>query len=333
MHPSFLPLLCCPKSGSDLSLSGEQLDTAGLIVSGTLKSADGTTYPIVAGVPRFVSTEDYSESFGYEWQRWSRVQFESENVGTRMTGHTTRMFDMVTGFTADKIAGKTVVEFGCGPGRFIDVVARRGGRAVGLELSSAADVARKNFAGNSNVCIVQGDILNPPFKSGAFDFGYTIGVLHHTPSPDTGLQKLVSTVKSGGTIACCVYESTGGRGLYDSPAVLAYRRFFNSLSSHWRHTLARWYAFFSAYVLYVFFAPAMRIPGLSVIAGWLSAQVFPGVYYLRDARWRVLDTFDAITPHYATTHTKEEVVDWFTKAHCSDIKQSPFGSTSLTAVK
>jgi SAM-dependent methyltransferase len=231
------------------------------------------------------------------------------------------------------IRGKTVVEFGCGPGRFLDVVATRGGRAVGLELSSAADVARKNFAGNSNVCIVQGDILNPPFKPGVFDYGYTIGVLHHTPSPEVGLQKLVNTVKSGGTIACCVYESTGGRGLYDSPAVLAYRRFFNSLSPDARHTLARWYAFFSAYVLYCFFAPAIRIPGLKVIAGWLSSRVFPGVYYLRDARWRVLDTFDAITPHYATTHTKDEVVDWFTKAQCTHITQSPFGSTSLTATK
>ena len=36
--------------------------------------------------------------------------------------------------------------------------------------------------------------------------------------------------------------------------------------------------------------------------------------WLKDPQWRVLDTFDAITPTIATTHTEEEVADWLTAA-------------------
>ena len=32
-----------------------------------------------------------------EWSRWPRVQFESENVGRPMQGHTTRMWERITG--------------------------------------------------------------------------------------------------------------------------------------------------------------------------------------------------------------------------------------------
>ncbi len=331
MHPSFLEILCCPHTRSALTLKEPEYDSNGLLISGKLYNERGDEYPIIRGVPRFVGQESYSQSFGYEWHRWSRVQFESENIGTRLAGHTTRMFDSVTDFTAQKINGGMVVEFGCGPGRFLDIVRTRGAKAVGLELSSAVDVARRNFAGDVNVLIVQGDILQPPFKNKVFDYGYTIGVLHHTPKPAHGLKQLVQLVKPGGKIACCVYESTDGKGLYDSKAVLAYRWFFNSLPAGAGHVLARWYAYFSAYILYWFFAPAFRIPGLSAIAGWLSSRLFPGVYYLRNAKWRVLDTFDAITPTYASTHTKTEVQAWFTEAGCVNTTVRPFGSTSLVA--
>jgi SAM-dependent methyltransferase len=333
MHPSFLEMLCCPKTGSDVVLENAAYDHNGLIVSGVLTSKAGAQYPIVRGIPRFVSRESYAGSFGYEWHRWSRVQFEVENIGRRMYGHTTRMFDAITGFTAQHINQKRVVEFGCGPGRFLDIVRSRGGKAIGLELSSAVEVARQNFAGDVNVCIVQGDILHPPFKANSIDFGYSIGVLHHTPAPGEALSKLVAVVKPQGAVACCVYPDNGGRGLYDSPAVLFYRRVLNALPDQARHLLARFYSYFSAYVLYWFFAPAFKLPILSTIADWLCRYVFPGLYYLRDGRWRVLDTFDAITPHYASTHTQAEVISWFTKAGCLAVKEQPFGSTSIAGIK
>src|SRR3954452_7101798 len=109
-----------------------------------------------------------------------------------MAGHTTRMWERITGITDDGVRGRMIVEFGCGPGRFLDVVRRRGGVAVGIDLSMAVEPARENFRDDPDVLIVQGDILNPPFKKGVFDFGYSIGVLHHTPDPAKGLESLSS---------------------------------------------------------------------------------------------------------------------------------------------
>ncbi len=43
-------------------------------------------YAIRNGIPRFVSDEGYSHNFGYQWNRWAKVQFENENVGRPMEG-------------------------------------------------------------------------------------------------------------------------------------------------------------------------------------------------------------------------------------------------------
>ena len=62
-------------------------------------------------------------------------------------------------------------------------------------MSVAVESARKNFAEDLNVLIVQGDILRSPFRSGVFDGGYSIGVLHHTPEPTKGLNGLAAQLK------------------------------------------------------------------------------------------------------------------------------------------
>lgn len=134
MHSRFLEILCCPITGEPLELVDAQSRSNGMIESGTLRSACGRTYPIVRGIPRFVSHEQYAASFGFEWKRWPRVQFDSENVGRPMEGHTTRMWERITGASNDQVDGKTIVEFGCGPGRFLEVVRGKGGVAVGIDL-------------------------------------------------------------------------------------------------------------------------------------------------------------------------------------------------------
>ena len=181
MHAKFLDLFCCPETRKALTLDAQVTLQNGIVWAGTLRSPSGRQYPIVRGVPRFVDREHYAASFGWEWTRWPRVQFDSENVGRPMAGHTTRMWERITGAAVEDVTGKTVVDFGCGPGRFLDVVRRKGGIAVGIDLSQAVDAARTNFGDDPDVLIVQGDLLRPPFREGAFDGGFSIGVLHHTP--------------------------------------------------------------------------------------------------------------------------------------------------------
>ena len=328
MHPKFLNILCCPETGETLSLVAEQTRPNGMVWSGTLSTRCGRVYPIVRGVPRFVSRQMYASSFGFEWTRWPRVQFESENVGRPMTGHTTRMWERIVGTDPAGIRGKTIVDFGCGPGRFLDVVRRKGGRAVGIDLSAAVDAARKNFHDDTDVLIVQGDLMRPPFRPGVFDGGFSIGVLHHTPSPESGLAALARSVRDSGWVSCCVYPK---HDFYDFDSVRRLRRIHLALKPFVGYRFALAYSYLAAFVV----APVMRHAkafGLARLTNWTERNVLVSLW-LKDVRWRLLDTFDAITPAIATTHTTAEVRGWLERAGCRDVRQTPWCPTSLAAVK
>jgi SAM-dependent methyltransferase len=328
MHPKFLDILCCPESGDSLELESHRVRVRdGMIVSGTLRSTSGRVYPIVRGVPRFVGVEHYASSFGYEWSRWPRVQFEDANVGRPMAGHTTRMWERITGVSGS-LNGQTVVDFGCGPGRFLDVVRRRGGRAVGIDLSLAVESARRNFADDQDVLIVQGDLARPPFQPGSFDGGFTIGVLHHTPDPQRGLSAMARTLAPRAWAACCVYPKDD---FYDFPSVARFRRLHHKLKPMVGYRFALAYSYFSAFAL----APAMRAAkenGLhrlvrTIERNWLVCL------RLKDPRWRLLDVFDAITPEMATTHTEAEVAAWMRAAGFENLRRTPWCPTSACGVK
>jgi SAM-dependent methyltransferase len=239
------------------------------------------------------------------------------------------MWNSITGAKAGEMAGKTAVEFGCGPGRFLDLVRSGGGRAVGIDLSRAVDAARRNFADDPDVLIVQGDVLRPPFREGVFDCGFTIGVLHHTPDPLRGVKQLARTVKPGGWIACSVYPR---RGFYSYRSVDRFRRFQNLLRPVIGHTSAIAYSYFSAYVLAPLMTRGRKVRRLARLLdtmerNWLVVLKIP------DARWRVLDTFDAITPAIATTHSSDEVRAWMENAGCTLVRPTGWGGTSMAGVK
>src|ERR1041384_3451329 len=300
MHSKYLDILCCPHSRTALRLEKEKVSSNEMVESGVLVSATGDyRYPIIDFIPRFLTGERYAKSFGYEWKRWSRVQFESENVGRPMAGHTEKMFDAIMGFSPRFLAGKMVVEFGCGPGRFIDVVRRRGAVAVGLDMSVAVEAAGKNFAHDPDVLIVQGAILNPPFRDCSFDAGYSIGVLHHTPDPGKGLEELARVVKNDGTVVCCVYPKGG---FYDFPSVATYRRIHNLVKPVLGNTPALGYSYLAAHLLYRLFSRWRRSARGQRLVSYLERHWFVNVD-IPDVRWRVLDVFDAITPSFASTHT------------------------------
>lgn len=327
MHPQFLDLLCSPDSKEPLTLEATEYGVNGLVISGSLTTPSGKRYPIVRGVPRFVDESAYASSFGYEWNRWPRVQFESENVGRPMAGHTTRMWKIQTGVNEDQLYGQTVVEFGCGPGRFLDVARRFGARAVGLDITTAVDSARRNFPDDPDVLIVQGDVFHPPFRDNVFDGGFSLGVLHHTPSPQTGVQRLTATVKPNGWVAVSVYSQDS---LYNYPSLARLRWVYRLILPLLGYRPALGYAAFSAFLV-------------SPILGWARARGIRGSWFfqrhllfavvLPDWRWSLLDAFDAITPEIATVHTHDEVESWMQAAGCSQIRTTEWGPTHLVGFK
>src|SRR6478752_5122421 len=86
--------------------------------SRSLRLEDLLTKPPVStsqGVLGFVSsTGDYCENFGEQWNRFRRIQLDS--VSSKSLSR--ERFLAETGWTADEIKGKVLLDAGCGAGRF-----------------------------------------------------------------------------------------------------------------------------------------------------------------------------------------------------------------------
>ena len=107
MNPQFLKFLCCPNTKLSLSVKIFKTFKNGNIKSGKLINSNNTFgYKIVNGIPRFANSEEYLSNFGYEWRKWSKVQFDSYNVGKIIQNHTSDMFSEITEFEESDINGK-----------------------------------------------------------------------------------------------------------------------------------------------------------------------------------------------------------------------------------
>ena len=279
-------------------------DAVGLRPAGTAWTCGGcgATFPIVGGVPRFVAEEHYTESFGYQWNRFARTQLDSAN-GTRRSRDT---FLEKTGWSLDELAGKRGLDAGCGMGRFAEVCADAGAEVHAVDLSGAVEAAFRNIGNRPNVRIYQADIMNLPFPEASFDFILSLGVLHHTPDTKTACLKLAPLLKPGGIIALWVY-STELRSFIGS-AVL--RTITCRLPQRWLLGLCR-----VAFPLY--FVHRVRWLG-RVTHKCLPTSLDP------NPEWRWLDTFDWYSPRYQWKHTYEEVEGWFREAGLTEIQRGKF---------
>jgi SAM-dependent methyltransferase len=307
MKDYHLTLLCDPNTGEDLTLSDPVYEDEE-IISGYLISSTGR-YPISRGIPRFVSDEGYSDNFGYQWNRWARVQFEDRNLGRPMQGHTTRMFETITGFSKSSLCDKYLLDIGCGPGRFTDVAVRMGARVVALDYSYAIDAAKDNFNGKSDdVLFIQGDALRLPLKENSMDCSFTIGVLHHTPSPSMGVSEAYRVTRKGGQFAIRVY---GADGFYTFPNVRFWRSLFLMLKPYFGLYPPLLYS-------YIFGTIGFVLGKIWLPLSYPLRILFPTVW-LEDYRWTILDTFDAIVTTHQSGHKPQEIDSWLRAAGFSEI--------------
>lgn len=325
MQRKFLPYLQDPLTGEALDV--EIFDADGEnILEGALHSSTNS-YPIIRGVPRFLragSRENYTKSFGYQWLRWPKVQFESENVGRSMEGHTSQMFQKITCFNYLELSNIICVDFGCGSGRFLELVSKGGGLVIGLDSSNAVESAGEIFKYDSNVLVCQADILRSPIKSNIADLCYSIGVLHHTPSFDQGVKEISRIVKPNGIVAVSVY---GPGGYYDDFIVGLYRKFFKLTRPLVGFLLPLLYS----YLVVIFTRPLIKFPRLAKALKPLLGY-FPHAQ-LPDIRWSFLDTFDSLTPEYQQGLSFYQVHQSLQRAFIGEITPSNWKGTALTGRK
>lgn len=99
------------------------------------------------------------------------------------------------------VAGKLVVDLGCGSAQAIRVLldpGTHGYRYVGADLSAAVLVGnRRTMAGE----FVQCSATEHPFVEGCADVLFLLGTLHHLPDQGDALEKMLGIVRPGGYVA------------------------------------------------------------------------------------------------------------------------------------
>ena len=168
--------------------------------SGELACAAGHRFAVDDGLPRFVRDEGYSASFGLQWQEFRRTQVDSRS-GIPLTRE---RFFSGTGWPA-RMAGETILEAGCGSGRFTEILLDTGAHVVSFDYSRAADVTHGELAARgAQVC--QASIFEMPYRRASFDRVFCYGVIQHTPDVHGAFLRLVEMVRPGGHLAVDVYD-------------------------------------------------------------------------------------------------------------------------------
>lgn len=117
--------------------------------------------------------EDVQFSFGSEWGEYDRILPEHEREFAQY-------FDLVD---LESLAGKRVCDLGCGIGRWSYFLKGRCRERVLVDFSDAIFTARRNLDDSSDCLFFMADLKRLPFRDGFSDFLFSLGVLHHLPTP------------------------------------------------------------------------------------------------------------------------------------------------------
>jgi SAM-dependent methyltransferase len=142
---------------------------------------------------------DVVKGFGDEWSRFDQLSLSVDELSS--------MFDNYFHIFPWECLPADAVGFdlGCGSGRWARLVAPRIGKLHLIDPSGAIEVAKRNLEGQPNCEFHKASVDDIPLADGSCDFGYSLGVLHHIPDPEAGLQQCVRKLKRGAPFLLYLY--------------------------------------------------------------------------------------------------------------------------------
>ena len=203
-------------------------------------------------------------SFGKEWKTFHHFS----DAEVKKIGDT--YFDIITsGMTGNE---KIAADFGCGTGRWSKYFHDKVGAIAAIDPSEAIFVAGQFLNGIDNVHLYKASIDNLPFADDYFDFGFSLGVLHHIPDTQKAMNACVKKIKPGGYFLVYLYYNLDNRGfLYKTLFFLS--SLVRRLVSRMPYGLKKWVCNFLAVVFYMPFVLFSRLLRLMRVPGKVRSRV------------------------------------------------------------
>lgn len=248
--------------------------------------------------------EDVLRTFSREWLDY---EWDGQSYWNMTPEHTYRCMDFMLDLAARPVRHGRVLEVGIGIGGIADHVARsQECELIGVDLSYAVDAANRHFGRNPFLHVVQASAFTPPFAEGSFDLVYSHGVIHHTFSTRTALERLSRLPRQGGRLYVWVYSEEDERRSPVRRGMMLLERAIRPLA--WR--------------LPERLQTAMLLPLVPlylVNQNLLGGGRQPGSvrYGLNEALHAARDRF---TPRYVHRHSNEEVGGWFRALGYDDVR-------------
>lgn len=312
MNEKHIKFLVCPKTHESLRLTAAIHGDNGVLESGKLCAVEsGYEYPIVSGIPRFVPSENYAESFGFQWTTHNNTQYDEESgqsISKDRFLHETKW--------AGDLSGQTVLEAGCGSGRFTPHALETGAVVVSLDYSNAVEANYDRNGNDDKLLIVQADILQMPFLPDMFDKIYCFGVLQHTPDPKRAFQQLVRVLKPGGRLASDVYRKVWH---YKFHALTWFRPFAKGRDPEDLYAWTKKYVDLFWPLSNYFRKGRIRQKIFSRFVADRSDQL-SGADDSTLREWAYLDTFDWFAPAYHLPQSLKTFRQWHEEAKLDEIE-------------
>jgi len=315
MDRRVIELFVCPECHSPLRAEASPSTmNNGSIVEGRLACAScGRSYPVVRSMPRFVPTEDYAQTFGYQWNRFHQLQLDAH-----MHNDLSRERFFATTHWPERMEGQRILEAGCGMGRFTQIALETGAEVFSFDLSNAVEANLRNNGSSGRAHIFQASIYQIPLRRESFDKIFCMGVLQHCPDVRRAFLSLVPYLRPGGEIVIDCYQRH--TGLFP-PLKYWVRPWLTWMGPVRIHKLLSWTippAFELKKALYKF--PFVGKPiGNLIPIGPISHK--PKLDYTDEElkQVKILSALDMFSPVHDHPQTLEMVGRWFDEAGLTDV--------------
>lgn len=315
MLPSAVDVIWCKPCRAPYEIEASERDGDDVVTGALTCKQCAARVPIVGGIPRFVPVESYADNFGIQWNRFGELQVD------RLKGHTLSRdrFWLESGFRPEELAGKRVLDGGCGGGRFTDIALEAGAEVYAADLSNAVDKNRAIHPKHPRLHVLQASITDLPLRPESFDFVFSFGVLQHTPDPAASFRALVPFVKPGGRIAIDVYAAHPKQTLHWKYLLRPITRKMDE------KRLLAWIEWATPRLL-----PATRALRSIPVAGKALTRLIPLKIHdgiLRgefspeeELRLAILETYDAYAPAYDRPRSLRAITGWMRSAGLEQIE-------------